>query len=238
MKILNIDANPKTVKGQAKGYLTAILYGAPGRISGVEMCKNRSRACFKDCLYFSGRGAMKMVQASRIKKTKLMNEKPAVFDDMLMKEIERFLVKANRANLIPCFRPNGTFDYEWELRFIHGRTIFEWYPRLQMYDYTKSYDRMVAFIRGEMPPNYHLTFSLSEDNLEQAKEVLKCGANVAVVFMDHVPTGEYLGYPIYDGDEHDLRFTDPSDGAHIIGLKAKGTARKTQHLGEFVKESW
>ncbi len=33
------------------------------------------------------------------------------------------------------------------------------------------------------------------------------------------------GYPVVNGDETDLRFTDPQ-GGHIIGLFPKGKARK------------
>ncbi len=39
MKLLNIDANAKTVKGQKKGYLTAVMYLAPADLSGFEVCR-------------------------------------------------------------------------------------------------------------------------------------------------------------------------------------------------------
>jgi hypothetical protein len=40
----------------------------------------------------------------------------------------------------------------------------------------------------------------------------------------------YLGRPVIDGDEHDLRFLDPS--GVVVGLRAKGKARKQR--GGFV----
>jgi hypothetical protein len=46
--------------------------------------------------------------------------------------------------------------------------------------------------------------------------------NVTVVF-DKIPT-EYMGKPVFDADDTDLRFLDPK-GA-VLGLKAKGRARK------------
>jgi hypothetical protein len=46
--------------------------------------------------------------------------------------------------------------------------------------------------------------------------------NVAVVF-DKLPE-TYMGRPVNDADEHDLRFLDPQ--GTIAGLKAKGRAKK------------
>ena len=42
-KLLNIDENAKTVKGQKKGYLTAILYLAPSDLSGFNVCPMASK---------------------------------------------------------------------------------------------------------------------------------------------------------------------------------------------------
>jgi hypothetical protein len=46
--------------------------------------------------------------------------------------------------------------------------------------------------------------------------------NVAVVF-DTLPT-TYLGRPVVNGDDTDLRFLDPQ--GVVVGLKAKGRAKK------------
>jgi hypothetical protein len=37
-KLLNIDNNPKTIKGQSQKVMTAILYLAPAKISGFNVC--------------------------------------------------------------------------------------------------------------------------------------------------------------------------------------------------------
>ena len=51
-KLLSIDTNAKTVKGQKQGYLTGILYMAPSDISGVNLCPMAKIAqCEKACLY-------------------------------------------------------------------------------------------------------------------------------------------------------------------------------------------
>lgn len=45
--------------------------------------------------------------------------------------------------------------------------------------------------------------------------------NVAAVF--HKLPETWLGYPVMDGDDSDLRFLDPK--GHIVGLKSKGQAK-------------
>ena len=62
--------NPKTMKGLAQDYLTAILHLAPAWSSGRNVCAFHSEACAEDCLSYSGRGAMKKVQAARVRRTK------------------------------------------------------------------------------------------------------------------------------------------------------------------------
>ena len=81
----------------------------------------------------------------------------------------------------------------------------------------------MKFARGEYPPNYHLTYSLNEDNYNKAIEVLKNGGNVAVVFRKDLPQN-FNGYKVINGDEHDLRYLDEKNV--VVGLKAKGKAKK------------
>jgi hypothetical protein len=92
------------------------------------------------------------------------------------------------------------------------------FPDVQVYDYTK----LPVPDKDKLPKNYHLTFSLSETNKEAALEALWKGFNVAVVF-DEKPN-DFLGVPVVDGDESDLRFLDKPYS--IVGLKAKGKAKK------------
>jgi hypothetical protein len=85
---------------------------------------------------------------------------------------------------------------------------------------------MEKFINGEMPKNYHLTFSLSEDNEEDALKVLDIGGNVAVVFRDQIPA-TWRGREVINGDENDLRFLD-KQGGYVVGLIEKGLAKKDE----------
>ena len=63
-KLLNIDNNAKTVKGQKYGYMTAILYLAPSTQSGFNVCSMASEGCKNACLYTAGHGAFDSVKQS------------------------------------------------------------------------------------------------------------------------------------------------------------------------------
>lgn len=234
-------ANAKTVKGEKKGYLTAILYLAPHRESGVmNVCPNASPGCIATCLFTAGRGVFPKVRQARIAKTLAFNRSPKLFVDQLVKEITSHVRTATRKSLIPVVRLNGTSDLPWEvIPGSDGKTLMETFKHVQFYDYTKSYDRAQAYayreikrngkIRAAWPRNYHLTFSRSECNVGDAEYVVSSPtwANTAVVFG--IKRGQPLpkswgGYPVIDGDEHDLRFLDRK--GCIVGLRAKGKARK------------
>ena len=238
-KLLNIDANAKTIKGQKRGYMTAILYLAPANLSGYEVCPMRTAGCTNACLNTAGRaGIMKpgetdnAIQRARVAKTKWYFEDRAGFLAKLVKELEAFQRKAHRRGLTPVVRLNGTSDIAWErvpvstgpwLKHVGmAANIMAMFPDLQFYDYTKVTKRAKAFGRGDMPANYHVTFSLAEDNDAAAYGVLQAGGSVAAVFFKVPET--YNNIEVVDGDLSDLRFLDRT--AVYVGLKAKGKARK------------
>lgn len=232
MKLLNLDQNPKTVKGQKWGYRTAILYLAPHKLSGYNTCPQATAGCSAACLNTAGFGGIyKSVQESRIRKTKMFYEDRANFMLQLEKEIANFVAKTKKEarrkhkKIIPCIRLNGTSDIQWETVSFVGadkkryKNMMERFPYIQFYDYTKIWKRT----KKTLPENYHLTFSLAEDNDLNAKKALKSGTNVAVVFRKSLPV-VYWGTTVINADETDLRFLDGT--GVICGLKAKGKARK------------
>ena len=75
---------------------------------------------------------------------------------------------------------------------------------------------------GKFPSNYHLTFSLGSSNKKEAKEILKAGGNVAVVFRNKKLPKTFWGHKVFNADKTDLRFKDPKNV--IAGLYAKGKA--------------
>jgi hypothetical protein len=217
--LLTIE-NAKTVKGESLGYLTGILYLAPYTESvafgGGNLCPMASAGCASACLFTAGRGRFAKVKDARIKKTLYFYQNRPAFMNDLRASINRIVRKAKKMGLIPAIRLNGTSDFAF---FKTG--IMAEFPDIQFYDYTK----VVSRIFEPLPKNYHLTFSRSESNHVHVENVVSnSAANVAVVFSSkHLPDS-YLGRKVVNGDDHDLRFLDPSNS--IVGLKAKGKAKK------------
>ncbi len=222
MKLLT-TANAKIRKGEKLGYQTFGIHLAPASLSGFNVCKDASAGCAAACLNTAGMGAFSNVQLARIEKTKLFFKDKSLFMAQLIKEVSSAIKSAQKKNLIATFRFNLTSDLPWEKIKLNGKTIFEIFPDVQMYDYTKSAERMTSFVNGEMPKNYHLTFSRSETNGAIALAFLRSGGNVAMVFRKSLPS-EYYGHEVINGDETDLRFLDGS--GKIVGLVEKGKAKK------------
>ena len=82
---------------------------------------------------------------------------------------------------------------------------------------------MSSFLSGELPSNYHLTFSRSESNQKIVDSILASGGNVAVVFRGSLPE-HWQGKQVIDGDKNDLRFLDKKNV--VVGLVEKGKAKK------------
>lgn len=212
-------ANPKIQKGTKQGYLSFILHLAPADLSGRETCPKRTAGCTAACLNTAGRGGMfkrgettNMIQKARIRKTKYFFEARDYFMQDLYEDIKKAIRFAERKGLTPVFRLNGTSDLSWEKYTINDKNIFELFPTVQFYDYTKVLGRKVSQYK-----NYHLTFSKADGNDADVAEALLQGMSVVAVY-DKIPAG------VPSADETDLRFLDPK--GIMLGLKAKGKAKK------------
>jgi hypothetical protein len=222
--------NPKLMKGEKKGYLSFVLHLAPADLSGKEVCPKRTAGCSAACLNTAGRGGIfkkgestNVIQQARIRKTKQFFESRDVFMFDLVRDIKNAIKQAEKKDLVPAFRLNGTSDLSWEKYSckrdgVEYRNIFEAFPEVQFYDYTKVLGRKTADI-----PNYHLTFSNADGNLNDVLGAKSAGLNIAVVFKKDLPA-TYLGRKVINGDETDLRFLDEANV--IVGLKAKGRAKR------------
>ena len=220
-KLLNIDNNAKTIKGQKLKVKTAILYLAPANESGFNMCPMASAGCKASCLFTAGRGKFNNVRRGRINKTIYFMKDRANFLKQLIKEIRQHADKCKREGYTPAVRLNGTSDVSWE-RF----KIFEMFPNVRFYDYTKIYKRALKWARGEYPKNYHITYSLNEDNKKEAFDILKKGGNISAVFRNKKLPKKFKGFKVIDADKSDVRFKDPKNV--IAGLYAKGKAINDQ----------
>lgn len=243
-KLLNVDANAKTVKGQKHGFMTGVMYLAPYKSSGYNVCPTAELAgCAATCLNTAGRGGMPIggyfespggimlpnnpIQHARIWRTRLWVEDKMKFWVMLDSEIDALQRRAAKAGLTPVVRLNGTSDIAWERQgceYAADMTIFEMYPGIQFYDYTKLPARLSW---AEVPGNYHLTVSYSEASPFYAKQCQKAheqGASVVAVVKNQELKDRYLELGAVDMDEHDLRFLNPPGSIGV--LKAKGHAKK------------
>jgi hypothetical protein len=241
-KLLTVEGNPKTAKGEKLGFWTAILHLAPARLSGFEVCPKASNGCRAACLNTAGHGGLTKgprltyaqlaagertnpVQAARVWRTRWLFEDRQAFLKRLVREIELHVRKCEAAGFAPAIRLNGTSDIRWEAAAfgLDGQTLFDRFPNVQFYDYTKIANRR------NLPSNYALTFSHADGNRADVERAIGAGLNVAVVFRSAEVRASYMasgfmGLPVIDGDETDLRFLDPVQS--VVGLYAKGAAKR------------
>jgi len=161
-------ANPKIQKGTKLGYLSFILHLAPADLSGKNTCPKATAGCKSACLNTAGRGGMfkkgentNVIQKARIRKTVQFFFDRDQFMKDLYHDIRKAIKFAEKQGLIPVFRLNGTSDLSWE-KYTVGTTdmnLFQLFPTVQFYDYTKVLGRKVS-----QYPNYHLTFSKADGN--------------------------------------------------------------------------
>jgi hypothetical protein len=163
-------------------------------------------------------GVFSNVQAARLKKSRYFIENRTAFLVQLDKEIRAGIKKATRLGMKLAIRLNVLSDLPWE-----NLIDMSAYPEVMFYDYTPNPKRMIAFLQGEMPANYQLTFSRKESNQSIVELIANMGGNIAAVFAGSLPKS-YLGKPVVNGDDTDLRFLDPN--GVIVGLVAKGKGKK------------
>jgi len=215
--------------------LNCILHLAPATVAGLgDVCHHASPACRAACIHYSGRAAMikkgentNTIIEARKRKTKLFFQDNKAFMAALFADIARQQNYAAKKCMALAIRLNGTSDIPWEKIRHDGKSIFDLFPDVQFYDYTKNPDRLSLGIS-----NYHVTFSRSEINETIAHEKLLKGHNVAIVFAGKRLPEKYtvidnemeFVFDVINGDEHDLRHLDPR--GVVVGLTAKGKGKK------------
>lgn len=210
--------NAKTIKGNKIGWQTHIVYLSPftKNSKGINLCPHASAGCAAACLVGAGRGKFTSVERARRNKTEYFLHDREGFLAQLHKELMLISKKQKETGNKIAIRLNGTSDVRWEkFKIKDNKNIFELFPNLQFYDYTKNHLRF----EQAMPKNYSLVFSRSEDNHEKSIELLKKGIKVAVVF-DKIPN-KFEGFKVVDGDENDLTFLQKN--GVVIGLYLKNT---------------
>jgi hypothetical protein len=222
-QMLRLDGSTKVIKGNKKGFRTAILYLTPANGSGENVCPLAALAlCAAPCLNTSGRGAMGSVQMSRLRKTLFFQQFREEAIALIKHEIALLYARSIREGWTLLVRLNGTSDIRWE-----NYGIMQAFPSVQFYDYSKLPNRK------NIPANYDLTFSYSGNPafLPYVKQAVANGQRIAVVFRDKgivarklANAESFLGLPLVDGDDTDIRHLDPVRSA--VALYAKGKAKQ------------
>lgn len=233
--------NPKTMKGAAQGYLTAVLHLAPHNLADPSrsVCPYATPACIAVCLNTAGRGGIirkgestNVIQEARKRRTLEFFADRQGFAARLLDDARRVARKAKREGLKVAFRLNGTSDLDWQR--IAPDFVAQLAQLGSLYDYTKSWRKAARTGPGE-PIDYTLSYTGEGGNPAACKQELQRGGKVAVVFAvkPSQPLPEtFLGARVVDGDEHDLTFLRPP--GIVIGLRAKGKARKASVESPFV----
>jgi hypothetical protein len=216
------DSNTKLLKSELSGeYLTWGLSLSPAKTSGYQLCASSSAGCRAVCLNYQGRARVfSGIGVGRIARAVAWMEHRSWFEARLRWELSRVVRKADREGKAAAVRLNVMSDVFWERE---TPWVFVEFPAVQFYDYTKHYKRMLRWVQGELPPNYHLTFSRSETNHDEALDIVRRGGTATVVFRDKRLPARWCGHDVQDGDQTDLRFLDRP--GCWVGLYAKGTAK-------------
>ena len=212
------ESNPKLKKNLKKGVMSSPLNLLPDNEAGFgSVCPSSSVECRALCLNRAGNPAFLTGKLkARYQRTQMFFKHKKLFFTRLFKEIKLAKAKADKAGMQCGLRLNATSDLNWENFYIGGKNLMEWFPDIEFYDYTAVPNRVT-------PSNYHLTFSLKEDNFDTAMLEFKRGLNIAIPFktkrQEDIPN-TWKGIKVINGDEHDFRPLDKPNT--IVGLTVKG----------------
>src|SRR4051812_3837817 len=158
------DDNPKLAKSNraGTGYKTWGLSLAPATESGYNLCSSSTPGCRAACLYRQGHGRLDPgIAVARIARAVAFKEHRDWFAASLVYELGRITRRADAEGYRIAVRLNVVSDVMWEREF---PALFWLFRDVQFYDYSKHAKRVFRFLADELPPNYSLTFSLSEDS--------------------------------------------------------------------------
>ena len=219
----NINTSSKLIRNLKVGHYTYSLNLSPANTSGYNTCSHSTPECRLGCLATSGRSAIEffsgksIIKDCRINKTRLFYENQNFFMQWLISDLKLLQIKAKKDGFFISARLNTISDVDWSNIFVDNLNIFEIFPEIQFYDYSKSHLKF-----NNMPENYHLTYSFTGRNTEHCLNLLSKGFNVAVVFKvkHEIELPKYfMNHAVINGDLTDARFMDVK--GVIVGLKFK-----------------
>ena len=207
---------------------TYAIYLSPANLSGYNVCSHSTPECRLGCLNTSGRAGIEefsnltMIHDARVKKTRLFFEETQFFISWMIAEIKAKQLKAKRDGFFFSVRLNATSDIDWSAVYLNGKNIFQIFPDVSFYDYTKNANKF-----ADKANNYHLTLSYTGRNWNLCEVALQKGFNVAMVFNvknESLLPQQYKGYQVINGDLTDYRIDDAK--GIIVGLKWKRIANR------------
>ena len=198
----------------ADGYTSTGHSLFPAKGAGVgNLCPKATPECEAACIgVTSGFNKFPAQKEAKIRNTKWLAGDTFTYFMQLYIELRNFSKKCKKRKVKGCVRLNVYSDIVWEKV---APELFTEFPDIQFYDYTK----IDARLKSLDVDNYDVTLSYSGYNLRECEDYLKSGGKVAVVFHNELPF-TWLGYKVYNGDQHDYTFLHPSGS--ILGLSAKG----------------
>lgn len=223
-----LDSNPKikktkgvksfTKKGKNVVFVPFLINLLPAKQSGINLCVCATKNCAATCLHTAG--AVQYLAAktmARLRKTWFLAlDRDKAFEQIVRqiankkKDIDEFNRKSDKEYKKLIIRLNGTSDLIWRvLADKEGKNLFEMFPDVVFYDYSKHSKEMEHFIRGEVfdddgnpqgrfPPNYHMTLSYGGPggNMKDYRKTLLDGENLAVPFgPGKTASLDYMEFP-------------------------------------------
>jgi hypothetical protein len=234
-----LSLSAKIIKGEKYGYLTGVCYMVPAfSFKGGNTCSHHKLGdCSGPCLVNSGHMALKEAAEARKDRLMLFLKNPALFFEILSRELVLLAKRARKRRLKRAGRMNGTTDLDWSRIQFDGKTIFEHFPKIDWYDYTKN---------PKLAENYHaagvsITFSwYKKADTVKALELLDRGVNIAIAYKDQIPEYQEIGgrkIPTIDGDAHDLCFKDPRGVIRALKYKFATMAKNSAEINARALES-
>lgn len=198
-------------------------------LSDFNVCVWSTILCREACLADSGKGTMLNSKMGRLARTLLWAIDPDAAYTLTHHHINE-AIKRHGVNKV-AVRLNVFSDITWET--VLPDVFWQTFHDVQFYDYTKA-----PIGKRIVPPNYHLTYSASEQwTPVQIRQAVEAGHNVAVVINQPTTARKPLtwnGCLTADGNKTDARYLD-GEGVVVL-LGTIGHAKK-QDVGidRFVK---
>lgn len=223
-----LDSNPKIektkgvnsfkMKGKRLVFEPYLINLLPAKQSGINLCICATKHCAATCLHTAGNvGALMDKTMARLRKSWFIAlDRDRAFAQIVnqienkKQEVDDFNRKSKDEHKQMIIRLNGTSDLIWRVLVgKDGRNLFDMFPDIVFYDYSKDQNEMDHFIRGEIideegnnlgkfPSNYHLTLSYGGPggNVASYRNTLIAGENLAVPFgPGKAASLDYMEFP-------------------------------------------